>query len=90
MSISSDSCDGYQELTKTDDHEEPRLEEIISIHSSESSAKRKETKHVAVRQALNIDLPNDQDKVINWLSGTSNNGDPPVWAPDLELYIQRL
>ena len=51
MSISSDSCDGFQELAKADDHEEAKLAEIISIHSSESSVKRKETKHVAVRPA---------------------------------------
>ena len=87
-SISSDPCDGYQESRS---NEENRFE-VISIHSSESSTKRKETQDVIVRPALVIDVPlNNQGKVMTWrVSGTISHGDPCVRAPDLEVFIQQL
>ena len=57
-------------LSDGDDNgcEEAEPDEIISIHSQESSIKRKETEgrlRVVVRPALLIDLPNEeQDKVL--------------------------
>ena len=86
-SISSDSCNGDQESA----NEENRFE-VISIHSSESSTKRKEKQDVIVRPALVIDVPlNNQGKVITWrVSGTVSHGDPCVRAPDLEVFIKQL
>ena len=86
-SISSDCCNGYQESA----NKENRFE-VISIHSSESSTKRKETEDVIVRPALVIDVPlNNQGKVMTWrVSGTISHGHPCVRAPDLEVFIRQL